>query len=70
VARRREGRGDRGLAFVNVALRHAAIVAALLDASAIASIFLERGAGSIWSQLLVLFLMTPAALGGGYLRAR
>ena len=51
-------------------LIHAAIVAALLDASAIASIFLERGAGSIWSQLLVLFLITPAALGGGYLRAR
>jgi hypothetical protein len=51
-------------------LFHAAIVAALLGVGALAAILLERGAGSIWSQLLVLFLMTPAALGGGYLRVR
>ena len=51
-------------------LIHAAIVAALLGVGALAAILLERGAGSIWSQLLVLFLMTPAALGGGYLRVR
>jgi hypothetical protein len=49
---------------------HAAVVAALLGVGALAAIVFERSAGSIWSQLLVLFLMTPAALGGGYLRVR
>jgi hypothetical protein len=47
-----------------------AVVAALLGVGALAAIFLERSAGSIWSQLLVLLLMTRAALGGGYLRVR
>jgi hypothetical protein len=51
-------------------LTHAAILAALLAAGALAAIALERSAGSIWSQLLVLVVMTPAALGGGYLRVR
>jgi hypothetical protein len=51
-------------------LIHAAIVAALLGIGALAAIFLERSAGSIWSQLLVLLLLAPAALGGGYIRAR
>ena len=52
------------------AVDHAAVVAALLGVGALAAIVLERSAGSIWSQLLVLFVMTPAALGGGYLRVR
>ena len=51
-------------------LAHAAILAALLAAGALAAIAAERSAGSIWSQLLVLLLMAPAALGGGYLRVR
>jgi hypothetical protein len=51
-------------------LLHAGVVAALLGVGALAAIVLERSAGSIWSQLLVLFVMTPAALGGGYLRVR
>jgi hypothetical protein len=51
-------------------LMHAAILAVFLAAGALAAIAFERSAGSIWSQLLVLFVMTPAALGGGYLRVR
>lgn len=51
-------------------LLHAAILASLLAVGALVAIAVERSAGSIWSQLLVLFLMTPAALGGGYLRVR
>ena len=51
-------------------LMHTVILAVLLAAGALTAIAVERSAGSIWSQLLVLFLMTPAALLGGYLRVR
>jgi hypothetical protein len=51
-------------------MTHAAILAGLLAAGALAAIAVEHSAGSIWSQLTVLLLMSPAALGGGYLRVR
>jgi hypothetical protein len=49
---------------------HAGVVAALLTLGAVGSAAADWSAGSIWSQALVLFVMAPAALAGGYLRTR
>jgi hypothetical protein len=49
---------------------HAAIVAGLIAAIALASMIVEWHAGSVWSELVVLFAVAPAAAVGGWLRTR
>jgi hypothetical protein len=52
------------------ALMHAAALSAIIAVIAAGSMVVQWRAGSIWSELVVLFLLAPAALGGGYLAAR
>jgi hypothetical protein len=49
-------------------LAHAAALAALVGVIALASMVVEWHAGSIWSELVVIFFLAPSALLGGYLR--
>jgi hypothetical protein len=51
-------------------LAHAVAVALLLAAGALASLASTLGRGAIWSQVSALALMAPAAVLGGWLRAR
>ena len=49
---------------------HASIVAAFIAAISCVSMAVEWHAGSIWSELVVLFAVAPATACGGWLRAR
>jgi hypothetical protein len=49
---------------------HAIIVAALIGALALVSLIASLGRGSVWSEIAVLFFMTPAAAIGGFIRDR
>lgn len=51
-------------------LGHAVAVAGALAAGALASLAATVGHGAVWSQLAALALMAPAAVLGGWLRAR
>jgi hypothetical protein len=51
-------------------LAHGAGVAALLALGAAVSLASTLGHGAVWSQLAALVLMAPAAIAGGWLRAR
>ena len=50
------------------AILHASIVAVIIAAAAIASLFLAEG--SHWSELATIFLFAPMAILGGMLRKR
>ena len=49
---------------------HAVVVAAILAAGATASLAATLGKGVIWTQVLAITLMAPAAAAGGWLRGR
>jgi hypothetical protein len=51
-------------------VEHAGFVAGLVAFAAIGSWLVEPRTASMWSQLSVLLLMTPATIIGGLLRAR
>jgi hypothetical protein len=51
-------------------LAHGIAVAAVLALGAIASLASTVGHGAIWSQVAALVLMAPAAVLGGWARAR
>jgi hypothetical protein len=49
---------------------HAIVVAAIIGALALVSLIASLGRGSVWSEIAVLFFMTPAAAIGGFIRDR
>jgi hypothetical protein len=49
---------------------HAAVMAVILAAGATASLMATLGKGVIWTQVLAITLMAPAAAAGGWLRGR
>jgi hypothetical protein len=51
-------------------LLHAAIVAGLIAVIALVSWIAQPGQGAVWTQASAIFLFAPAALAGGWLRAR
>jgi hypothetical protein len=51
-------------------LLHAGIVAALIATVATVSWIAHPGQGAVWTQASAVFLFAPAALAGGWLRAR
>ena len=51
-------------------LAHAAAVACILAIFAFVSIIAQPGLSSHWSQLAAIFLMAPAAVGGGWMRRK
>lgn len=51
-------------------LVHAVVMAVVLALGAAASLAATLGHGAIWSQVAALTLMAPAAVFGGWLRAR
>jgi fructose-specific phosphotransferase system IIC component len=46
------------------------LVGGLIATGAIASLLLQGGQGSIWSQLAAVLLMAPAAVAGNWIRRR
>jgi len=52
------------------AVTHASAVACILAFLATASLIMQPGHGSLWSQIAALGFMTPAVILGGVLRAR
>ena len=51
-------------------LVHAAVVAAIIGAIGLLSLAFQQGNGSVWTELATACLFAPAALAGGWLRAR
>jgi len=49
-------------------LRYVLLLAAVIAAGALFSLFARPGAGAIWSQVSALLFMAPAAMVGGHLR--
>jgi predicted membrane protein len=50
--------------------QHAAAVALILALGATVSFLAQPGAGSRWSQIAALVLMTPSAFAGGVVRSK
>jgi hypothetical protein len=50
-------------------IAHAAVVAGIIAVLALISL-VAKSSGSLWSQIAAIVLMAPAALLGGWLRAR
>ncbi|HKV92724.1 MAG TPA: hypothetical protein VJW20_09270 [Candidatus Angelobacter sp.] len=46
------------------------ILAVIIAGGAIVSLIGKPGAGAVWSQMIALLLMSPAALAGDWLRLR
>jgi hypothetical protein len=51
-------------------ITHASAVACILAVLATVSLIAQPGHGSLWSQIAALGFMTPAAVLGGFVRAR